>query len=242
MAETVTKVTRMTTLTHGWIFRHVGLHNPVGFFLGHKMTELDLGRCDVMAHTGLDAATLDAALDPQTEVCVTDTATRAKMIDLLIARKARLPDLRWDSDRLFFGLRAQALHEGVELLAQYARCLRSGATAEAHFDAAARKAGQAVHASAMMIFGEAAWGHLDRECKLMTLHDQLIMRRRFGKLLMRIEAHHHREEALTDEARAFIAASDIWSGINAAADQIETWEVLGRPVRRSEVVRYLEVV
>lgn len=236
-------MTHMKTSTCGWIFRQLGICNPAGFVLDHTMTELGLGRREVMNHTGLDEAALDAALDPQSEICVMDASARAKMFDLMmVVRGSDLAGLQFGSGGIISAFQAQQFHEGVELLAQHVRCPATGASAETRFHAAARRAGRSTHVSAMTMFGEAAWGHLDQNCKLMTLNEQFVMRQRFGELMMRIEAHHDRDAALTREARDFIAAGDLWSGINAAADQIETWEVLRQPLPRLQAVLHLEPI
>lgn len=221
-------MTEMTKPPRGWTITRSGIHNPAGFFLRHKMAEFALSRDEVMAETGKSRDDLEALLDPHADGCMAAPSTLFKIVDMIIQRKADNPELVWDSDRIFFTFRKQSLIEGLDLLAQHKGFAKDAEAAASRFNGLAAAAGSAAYIGAVMLFSEAAWGSLDRNSKVMSLHDQLVMRRHFGNVMLKIEADPRGMDAFDEEARELIQDGDIWSAMNLVADRLEAMDVARR--------------
>ena len=217
----------MNTPGYGWIFQKLGIGNPAGFFLRHKLVELGLSKTDVVERIGIDPEVLSEIVDGLDPELPHAFQFDPKFSELIVKQEKARPELVPIMNPVLYGPRARALPNGLALLTSYAGAPASDMTPAQRFDLAARRQGMRVYLDAMWLFGEAVWLAAGMFQTRMPFDQQIAMRRRFGRLVAKVDTHPDRDAAFAGEAQQMAKKGDLWGAINLAADRLEALEIPG---------------
>lgn len=229
----------MADFRFGWTIHRLGIGNPAGMVVEHKLRELGIPRKVLTEDLGISHAYISMALrtngsGPSFATPVGPAFARA----IAKAERERHPDLLWGAERRNPGRREVAIRDGLTLLSLYSAKPVAEGQPFALFSHLARLAGTHAHGLALRLLGEAIWGDIEHSPEtrrrrvgttvgaaglepLVQVRHYVNMRRDFGRMLAEADAWTGPEDITTPRFEEALARGDRKDAVYCLGGAIE---------------------